>query len=176
MSVEITYFVHATTKDNENDRATGQAPGKLSELGVEQAKELGEKVDEEFDALYCSDLERAVKSAELAFGERYEIQTDGRLRECDYGELTQEKKTWDISKYIEESYPGGESYLEVEERIRDFLDELKQRHDGEKIAFIAHQAPQLALEVVTEEKSWQEAIEDDWRKNGEWKPGWKYIY
>lgn len=176
MTVEITYFVHATTTDNEKDRATGHAPGKISELGVEQAKELGEKVDEEFDTFYCSDLHRAVKSAELAFGDRYEIQTDERLRECDYGELTQEKKTWDISEYIEESYPGGESYREVEERIRDFLEYLKVEHEGEKVALIAHQAPQLAIEVITEEKSWEKAIEDDWRENGEWQPGWSYSY
>lgn len=176
MAVDITYFVHATTTDNEKDRATGHAPGELSELGLQQAKELGEKVDEEFDAVYCSDLHRAVRSAELAFGDRYEIQEDERLRECDYGELTQEKKGWNIREYIEEPYPDGESYREVEERIRDFLEFLKEKHEGKKVALVAHQAPQLAIEVITEGKTWEEAIDQDWRKTGEWQPGWKYSY
>lgn len=76
MTVSLTYFVHGTTTDNENNRATGHAPGELSELGIQQAEELGEKVDEEFYAVYCSDLRRAVESAELAFEGKYEIVED----------------------------------------------------------------------------------------------------
>jgi len=25
-------------------------------------------------------------------------------------------------------------------------------------------------------KTWEQAIKEDWRKKGEWKPGWEYIY
>ena len=176
MAVKITYFVHGTTTDNEENRATGQAPGTLSDLGVRQASELGDKVDEEFDVVYCSDLRRAVRSAKLAFGDEYDITSDERLRECDYGEMTQEKAEWDLRDFIEEPYPDGESYLQVQNRINDFLEYLKEEHDGEKIALVAHQAPQLAIEVITKEKSWEEVIEDDWRETGEWQPGWKYEY
>ena len=174
MALDIVYFVHGTTTDNEADRATGHAPGELSELGLQQAKELGDKVDEDFDAVYCSDLHRAVKSAELAFGDEYEVRTDKRLRECDYGELTQKKFNWDLEEYINTPYPGGESYRDVENRIRELLADLHENHEGEKVALLAHQAPQLALEVITEEKSWEEAIKTDWRRDGEWQPGWNY--
>jgi broad specificity phosphatase PhoE len=131
-------------------------------------------VEQDFDAVYSSDLRRAVKSAKLAFGDKYEIRTDERLRECDYGEMTQEKFTWDIKDYIENSYPNGESYRDVEKRMKDFLRFLKENHAGDKVAVVAHQAPQLALEVLTKDKTWEEAIEDDWRENGEWQPGWIY--
>lgn len=174
MALDIVYFVHGTTTDNEEDRATGHAPGELSELGLQQAKELGDKVDEDFDAVYCSDLHRAVKSAELAFGDKYEVRTDERLRECDYGELTQKKFNWDLEDYIDTPYPGGESYRQVEERMRNLLADLQENHEGKKVALLAHQAPQLALEVITEEKNWEQAIETDWRRNGAWQPGWKY--
>ena len=40
MSTKITYFVHATTKDNEKNISTGWAQGELSKLGILQAKEL----------------------------------------------------------------------------------------------------------------------------------------
>ena len=174
MSIEITYFVHGTTTDNEQERATGHAPGELSELGIQQAKELGEKVDKEFDAVYCSDLRRAVESAELAFGDEYDIIEDERLRECDYGEMTQDKFNWDLTNYIDNPYPDGESYKDVEQRIRNFLESIKEKHENGKIAVVAHQAPQLAIEVITEGKTWEEAIETDWREVGEWQPGWKY--
>lgn len=178
MSLEITYFVHATTTDNENNRATGHEPGELSELGVEQAKALGEKVDEEFDAVYCSDLRRAFRSAKLAFGDRSgsDIIRDERLRECDYGDMTQDKHGWDLKNYIDEAYPGGESYRDVQKRIEEFLEFAEDRHPDGKIAVVAHQAPQLALEVITEDSSWEEAIRDDWREVGEWQPGWSYTY
>jgi len=174
MTVEIIYFVHGTTTDNEANRATGHAPGKLSELGIQQAKDLGDKIEEEFDALYCSDLQRALKSANLAFGDQCNIRTDERLRECDYGEMTRNEFTWGLKNYKETPYPGGESYEEVEERISDFLDYLVENHEGEKVALLSHQAPQLALEVLTKNKTWEEAIETDWREAGEWQPGWKY--
>ncbi|MFB6208955.1 MAG: histidine phosphatase family protein [Candidatus Nanohaloarchaea archaeon] len=172
--MKITYFVHATTEDNQRNLATGQEPGELSEIGVRQAEQLGEKVDEDFEAFYCSDLRRAVKSARIAFGDEYSIIKDERLRECDYGSKTREPHDWDLKKYIEKPYPGGESYRQVEERIEDLLDFISEKHEAEKIALMAHQAPQLALEVVANGKTWEEAIEEDWRKNGEWQPGWKY--
>jgi len=44
MSVDITYFVHGTTTDNEQELATGWLPGELSETGRRQAKDLGDMV------------------------------------------------------------------------------------------------------------------------------------
>ena len=32
----------------------------------------------------------------------------------------------------------------------------------------------LALEVITKNISWKEAIDNDWRKTKNWKPGWRY--
>jgi tRNA threonylcarbamoyl adenosine modification protein (Sua5/YciO/YrdC/YwlC family) len=174
VEVDIVYFVHGTTTDNEENRATGHAPGELSDLGVRQAKDLGEKVEQDFDVVYCSDLHRARKSAKLAFGEKYDIIEDERLRECDYGEKTQEKFDWNIENFIETSYPGGESYREVEKRISVFLNYLWENHQDEKVAVVAHQAPQLALEVLIGGKTWEEAIKNDWREVGEWQPGWNY--
>ena len=55
--LKITYFVHGTTTDNEQDLATGWAPGELSELGIQQAKNLGKEIkDRKFDVVFCSDL------------------------------------------------------------------------------------------------------------------------
>lgn len=175
MTVEITYFVHSTTTDNENNRATGHAPGELSETGLKQAKELGEEVsDRDFDKVFCSDLHRAVKSADIAYGDEYDIIQDERLRECDYGKMTQEKDNWELKDYIETPYPDGESYRDVERRVFEFIEDLKREYENKHVAIVSHQAPQLALEVLTEGKTWENAIEEDWRENGKWQPGWDY--
>ena len=179
MAVEITYFVHGTTTDNEKDLATGWSPGKLSELGIKQAKELGKLVsNQNFDVIFCSDLKRAVDSAELGFADKYEIIQDERLRECNYGDFTRKSAKEfkdDMNKYVDTSFPNGESYKDVEKRIVDFLEFIKQNYTGKHIAIVAHQAPQLALDVLVKNKTWKQAIDEDWRKKNAWQPGWEYI-
>jgi broad specificity phosphatase PhoE len=177
MSVKITYFVHGTTTDNEQKLSTGWAPGELSKLGIEQAKELGQLVsDKKFDAVFCSDLKRAVDSAELGFSDKYKIISDERLRECNYGDLNQvSEKNVSYDQHIEEPFPNGESMQDVETRLKSFLDFLKENYNNQHIAIIAHKAPQLAIEVILNNKTWPEAIEQDWRKTKSWQAGWEYI-
>lgn len=177
MSVRIVYFVHGTTTDNEAGRATGCSPGELSALGVNQAKELGKQVIIDFDVMISSDLKRAIDSASLGFTGKCELLQDERLRECDYGKLNGADESivkGDMSGRITEPFPDGESYHDVERRMRELLIDVAKQYDGKKVAFMAHQAPQLALEVVCNGKTWQEAIETDWRRAGKWQPGWEY--
>ena len=178
MSVEITYFVHGTTTDNEHDLATGWLPGELSGSGREQAAELGKIVaTRSFDAVFCSDLQRAIDSAELGFGNTYEIIQDARLRECNYGELNGSSASAfkdRMDEYIDTPFPNGESYRDVERRMAEFLDFLRSDYAGKRIAIVAHQAPQLALDVLVRGRTWQQAIDEDWRKRKAWQPGWRY--
>ncbi len=176
---KITYFVHGTTTDNEHEIATGQLPGELSTRGREQAIALGEQVgDETFDVMFCSDLQRAIDSAELGFGGKYKIVQDARLRECDYGELAgkpgREAFAGGKELRIDTPFPGGESYRDVEKRIADFVEYLRQEYPDKHVAIMAHQAPQFALEVLLLGKTWPQVIAEDWRKRGAWQPGWEY--
>lgn len=89
VSVDITYFVHGTTTDNEKGMATGWFAGELSELGRKQCTELRESIrNKGFDVVFCSDLRRAVDSAAITFGDSVKIIQDKRLREVDFGDLT----------------------------------------------------------------------------------------
>lgn len=177
MSLTITYFVHGTTTDNENDRCTGWLPGELSELGKQQSKELGDIVTEKFDLMISSDLKRAIDSAELGFAGRFPIIHDERLRECNYGDWNGHDENVvkaDMLLRIDTPFPNGESYRDVEMRMHSLLEDIKDKYDGRRIAFMAHQAPQLALEVILNGKTWEEAIKTDWRRTGKWQPGWEY--
>ena len=80
-----------------------------------------------------------------------------------------------MNEYIRTPFPGGESYRDVEKRIADFCTFLKENYNGKHVAIIAHQAPQLALDVLTKKKTWEQAILEDWRKTKAWKPGWEYF-
>ncbi len=179
MAVKITYFVHGTTTDNERNISSGWSDAGLSEPGRKQSLELKEQTkNKSFDVVFCSDLKRALESAKLTWEGIVPIITDQRLRECNYGnyngkpssvvEPMQENMVWD-------KFPNGESYEDVKARIADFLEFLKQNHDGKSVAIVAHKAPQLALEILLKGKTWEQAFAEDWRKTHAWKPGWEYI-
>ncbi|MBL7206199.1 MAG: histidine phosphatase family protein [Candidatus Aenigmarchaeota archaeon] len=177
--VKITYFVHGTSTDNENKISTGWNQGELSELGKKQSIELKSIVREkEFDVVFCSDLRRAVDSANIVFGDRsIPIVRDEKLREANYGDLNGApsiKVEPNVLDHLEQPFPNGESYRDVERRIRHFLNFLLEKYPGKKVAIVAHKAPQLALEVVLNKKTWEQAVKEDWRLKREWKPGWDY--
>ena len=65
--------------------------------------------------------------------------------------------------------------LDVEKRIKDFGDYLLENYNEKHIAIVAHKAPQLAIQVLTQGKTWKQAIDEDWRKTKNWQPGWDYI-
>lgn len=176
--VHITYLVHGATEDNENHIASGWSDPELSELGKKQAKQQGELLaNTKFDVVICSDLKRAVQTVKISFGNKFKVIKDKRLRECNYGDLNGKPDTAfknNTLKYVDNPFPNGESLEDVKDRIKDLLKFVKENYDGKHIAFLAHQKPQLALEVLLKNKSWEEAIESDWRKSMAWQPGWEY--
>jgi len=179
MSINITYFVHGTTTDNEKEISSGWSDVELSDLGRKQSKDLAEKVkDRVFDFVFCSDLKRAIESAEIVFSKRIEIIQDKRWRECNYGDFN--GKSSPIVEPMQEEnitkkFPNGESYEDVKARIQDFLNFLKDNYEGKSVAILAHKAPQLALDVLLKGKTWEQAFAEDWRKKKAWQPGWEYI-
>lgn len=183
MAVKITYFVHGATTDNEKGISSGWSDVGLSELGVKQSIELKDQIkDKKFDIVFCSDLKRAVDSAKLNFEGVAPIIPDARLRECNYGKYNAQPTSIVEpmqEKMINEKFPEGESYKDVEVRIADFLNFLKQNYDGKSIAIVSHKAPQMALDVLLKGKMWDQAFTEDWRKAKNWKlgwqPGWEYI-
>jgi broad specificity phosphatase PhoE len=179
MPLYVTYFVHGTTVDNEQNISSGWKDVELSELGIKQSKELKEKTkDKKFDVVFCSDLQRARQSAVITWGGMYQIIPDARLRECNYGDYN--GKPSDIVESLQEQsitnlMPNGESYEMVKDRIASFLADLKKNYDGKHVAIVAHKAPQLALDVLLKGMTWKQAFANDWRKTKSWQPGWEYI-
>lgn len=176
METKIIYFVHGTTTDNASGKCSGWKQAKLTEIGKERAIKLGKiRKDTHFDVIFTSDLVRAIDSAKLAFPDVEHIQ-DARLRECNYGDLEGKDKNLVIyEEHIEKPFPNGESLKDVEKRIGNFIEFLKDNYQGKTVGIVAHRAPQLALEVITKGISWEEANKNDWRKTKAWQPGWEYI-
>ena len=173
--IELVYETHSLTLDNERGFATGWLPGELSPQGRELARELGERRrDDGIAAIFTSDLRRAVETVEIAFGgSAIPIHQDARLRECDYGELNGASVA-EIEAVradrIERPFPGGESYMDVVHRTRDFLDDLLREHDGERVLVVSHGANRLALDHLLRGDPLARLVEEQF----DWRPGWEY--
>jgi 2,3-bisphosphoglycerate-dependent phosphoglycerate mutase len=70
VGIELVFETHSTTEDNERGRATGWLPGRLSDRGRLQARELGRRrAGDRITAVFSSDLARAAETASVAFGD-----------------------------------------------------------------------------------------------------------
>jgi broad specificity phosphatase PhoE len=173
--IQLVYETHSLTLDNERGFATGWLPGELSPHGRALARELGERRrDDGIAAVFCSDLRRAVETVEIAFaGSAIPVHQDARLRECDYGELNgapvAEIEAIRI-ECIEHPFPGGESYMDVVRRTREFLDDLLREHDGERVLVVSHGANRLALDHLLGGEPLARLVGEQF----EWQPGWEY--
>jgi broad specificity phosphatase PhoE len=149
--VDIIFESHGTTFDNHAHLASGRNDITLSPLGEKQAQQLGDRYkNDNFDAIFCSDLQRSYRIAEIAFSKKnFSIIKDKRLSECDYGDFTQHPSSEvDIEKpkRIKIPFPNGESYSQCLERMKSFLIDLLRDYDNKKVLIIGHRATQYGLE------------------------------
>ncbi|MFA6432305.1 MAG: histidine phosphatase family protein [Candidatus Paceibacterota bacterium] len=191
MSLTLIFEAHGTTSDNEAHLSSGWYDVALSPKGEQQSREMGERYrDDHFDAIFCSDLQRAWRSAEIAFCKnkvgklvtdndflkaecKFPIITDARLRECNYGDLTQKPSELvdaEKTKRISVPFPNGESYEETNARMKSFLEDLKRDYDGKRVMVIGHRATQYGIEAYVNGMTVEECL----AKPFKWEPGWVY--
>lgn len=172
--MKIYFAAHATSTDNEEKISSGWKDVGLSQLGIQQAKELGEGFkDIKIDLICCSDLKRAVDTVKIAFDDKVPVIVDERLREIDYGdfegkpsEIVEPKK----EKHIKNPFPNGESYEQAVLRVQNFYLELKKNHPEKTILVVGHRATQYGLDTLLNVKTLEECLNTPFL----WQPYWEY--
>lgn len=175
MGVHVIFEAHATSVDNDAELASGWYDAPLSPLGELQAKELGERRrGDGITAIWCSDLARSYRTAEVAFGRTCPIVRDPRLREIHYGDLTRAPVA-DIQarkrQAVDVPFPNGESYRTAVARVEECLQELLPQLGRGTVLVIGHRATQYGLERMAKGVDVVAAVEAPWQ----WQPGWSYI-
>ena len=175
MAVDIVFETHAISTDNEAGLATGWDPGRLSASGKTAAKELGHRRGSDgLAAVLTSDLARALETVELAFGDSdLPVLHDWRLRECDYGQLTRHPVQvvhGHRADYLDQPYPGGESWRQAIARVAGVLDDLATRWDGQRVLVVGHVATRWALEHHLRYVPLERLVAEEFA----WQPGWTY--
>ena len=128
----------------------GRTPGVcLTENGKLQAQRLAERFRGlTLHAIYSSPLERAIETAETLGREaKVEVHKDPAFNEIHFGDWT--GKSFDALSSDEcwrrfnnqrqaTRIPGGESFVEVENRVVNALDSLRAQYNGANIAIVSH--------------------------------------
>ncbi len=173
--VRIVFETHSLTVDNERGVATGWLGGALSAHGRALARELGERRrDDRIDAVFSSDLARAVETAEIAFGATdIPVFLDWRLRETDYGELNgapADAIAAERAQRVDVPFPGGESYRDAVARVASFLDDFPDGCAGERVLLIGHTATRWALDHLLDGRPLEQVVAAPF----DWREGWEY--
>jgi probable phosphoglycerate mutase len=144
---------HGATQLTAENRFSGAVGVELSEEGRQQAALLGERLNRDrIDAIYSSDLSRAVDTANL-IGARCRLTTTvvEALREIGHGHwegLTRaeveerfpgEYQTWESDPFTY-APEGGESGVAVLARALPALREIVTRHPAQNVVIVSHKA------------------------------------
>jgi probable phosphomutase (TIGR03848 family) len=129
----------------------GRAPGlHLADAGREQATAAAGRIAEldRLDAVYASPLERARETASpIAAARQQKVRIDRGLLECDFGDWTggELKKLMKLPEWrTVQSYPsgfrfpGGESFVEMQDRMVGTVQRLVAPHTGGVIVCVSH--------------------------------------
>lgn len=137
---------HGETAWNRERRFQGHLDIPLNPAGLIQAEQLAQNLKSEvFDAVYSSDLRRAVQTAEIIAREHgLTVVALKELRERSMGEwegLTQEEvaaRFPDWSQRIVEGKNGIESLAALQDRMMNRLESLVLLHRGGRILAVSH--------------------------------------
>jgi len=152
---------HGETLENRAGLLQGHNEGSLSEKGINQAKKLALRLrDEKIDIIYCSDLGRAVKTAEEihTYHKDTDIEYTEQLRERNFGEFQGRKREdvgWSLND-LNSKFPNpnnGETESEVYKRAESFLKYLSEKHSRHTILLVCHGYIGKVLNGILSQKS-----------------------
>jgi alpha-ribazole phosphatase len=159
---------HGETEGADSRRYKGHIDAPLSENGIEQIKRVAEYImrdgnvgarravplrngcERSLTAVYCSDLSRAIKSAEI-IAEPYGLKpiiVKG-IKERSFGvwegmSFDEIKEKWPdafnawAANPLKFSPMDGESTMEVRDRVIKAFEEIMKNHNGQNIAIVSH--------------------------------------
>jgi alpha-ribazole phosphatase len=163
MVTKIYLIRHGETEDADSGRYKGHLDVPLSKNGIKQIKKLGRYISGEagkwgsaevdhtgLSAIYCSDLIRAVKSADI-IAEQLDLKSMilAGLRERNFGEwegmtFGEIEKKWPdafrawADNPLKFSPVGGESTLEARNRVMPAFNKIIDQHKEQSIVIVSH--------------------------------------
>ena len=184
MSVEIFIARHGQNEDNVKGILNGHRDLPLTELGRDQARELGNAIKDAgltFDAVYSSPLSRAHETAKIVadIAGLPEPIIHDELIERDFGILTGKPaslieeicgpdgiiKTDTITYFL--APEGAETFPQLIERGQRILDFVRTQHDSGKVLLVCHGDIGKMIYCAATGKPWEDVLRDFHFGNGD---------
>lgn len=145
MGTELIVVRHGETIYNTRNLYQGHSDSPLTADGEAQARALAPRIRAlcTATALYCSDLHRARRTAELiAVPSHHQVTPDPQLRERGYG-IYEGRSRDEVQQAIpaadaDYAPPGGESQHQLLDRVAAAFDAIAARHPGERVVAVSH--------------------------------------
>ena len=166
---------HGETEENSQKIIQGRLPGKLTQLGQKQAKELGKRLRKyKIDKIYCSPVDRCRQTLELALKEmdyKGEIEYTELLSERDFGKYSgRPRSEVDFDELDKDTTDnrdmGVESQANIDRRIKEFLEKVS-KENNQTVLVVSHSNPIRWIWICLTGKSFKEVLETAKIKNGE---------
>lgn len=137
---------HSKTLWNQEKRLQGWQDSSLTKEGIEDAQLLKQRIsDLNIDCCYSSPINRALETSKILFDK---VIVDERLKEMNFGiyegqlidQLLEDQTYYDLWNNPDDNIkiPEGETYLEVQNRLKDFFDELYQKNPDKTVFITIH--------------------------------------
>lgn len=162
METEIWFVRHGRTAGNRSSFTIfGRIDLPLDEVGESQARSCRRTLNgEHFDAVYCSPLKRARQTAEIVTQgiTAPAIQYDERIAERAFGPYEglwrpfTMIKLWNYNHSYTKSRRGEENILGLEIRVHEFLEEIREKHEGQKVLIIAHSGVATMIDAILNDR------------------------
>jgi len=145
---------HGQTDWNAQDRWQGQSDPPLNDTGREQARRAADFHSRYgFAALYSSDLQRAMETAQICGTETgVPVIPEPRLREMNLGhwqgmraadiraQYPDEFRNWHTAPHLVRP-PGGETVPQLATRVLAAVNDILARHPKQRVGVVAHETP-----------------------------------
>ncbi len=149
---------HGATTSSADDRFAGSSDVELSPHGITQLQRLSDAMrNVPIDAAYCSNMHRAIRSAEIiSHPHGIEPTIDRDLREIDHGhwegvphkeveqKFAAEYRAWSADP-VNTVIPGGESGKMVLDRALRATQRIVTKHAGQTVLVVSHKATNRLL-------------------------------
>jgi broad specificity phosphatase PhoE len=176
--MKLTLLRHGETKENVEHIIQGQLPGQLTDAGRQQAVQAAQTLkDEQFDAVYCSDLRRCLDTAQpiMQYHSGTLFITDTLLRERMGGSFEGKPATGEHADfnrpdwYTSRMPGGGESWEDTRLRQIPLLNRLLDEYPNGSLLIITHGGPLRGIRALLEQRTLADIDTEETPNAGIWR-------
>lgn len=146
---------HGRTDNNDKNVFNGRYDEDINQTGIEQAKIARDKLlNYKIDLIISSPMKRTIHTAQIININNIDMITDKHFIERDVGELTlksvDSKDSKEYWKYTDSKYKGLETISEIQKRVFEGLDNIKNKYKDKNVLIVTHAAVTRMIKIYFE--------------------------